>query len=156
MPRDYLRQQYLLLWQQYLDENLDLVLELLQNRTRNFTDCFASSDISPARAICQILNQKLESTVVVNGTKEPYDIFIGRGSKWGNPYSHLSHANANKCESRTQALELYRMHLEKSGLLYDLPELVGKRLGCFCKPLSCHGDVLVSLIKGDQGLNFLM
>lgn len=156
MPREYLWQNYLLLWKQYLDENPDLVLELLQDRTRNFTDCFAKSDISQARAIATILNQMIEQTVVVNGTKEQYDVFIGRGSKWGNPYSHLDHANAQKCCSRNQAIELYKVHLEKSGLLYDLPELVGKRLGCFCKPLPCHGDVLVSLIKGDQGLNFLM
>lgn len=25
--------------------------------------------------------------------------------------------------------------------------LVGKKLGCVCKPLSCHGDILVELIK---------
>lgn len=30
-------------------------------------------------------------------------------------------------------------------LLKDLHELKGKTLGCFCKPLSCHGDILVRL-----------
>jgi hypothetical protein len=27
-----------------------------------------------------------------------------------------------------------------------LPELKDKILGCYCKPLACHGDVLVDLI----------
>jgi len=29
----------------------------------------------------------------------------------------------------------------------SLHELKGKRLGCFCKPKLCHGDVLVELIN---------
>ena len=29
----------------------------------------------------------------------------------------------------------------------SLGELGGKRLGCWCAPLSCHGDVLVKLWK---------
>jgi len=28
-----------------------------------------------------------------------------------------------------------------------LPELIGKRLGCYCKPLLCHGDVLAKLLQ---------
>ena len=29
----------------------------------------------------------------------------------------------------------------------DLLSLDGKRLGCYCKPKPCHGDVLVELVK---------
>ena len=32
-------------------------------------------------------------------------------------------------------------------LLKDLHELKGKTLGCFCKPKSCHGDILVELVN---------
>jgi hypothetical protein len=32
-------------------------------------------------------------------------------------------------------------------LFSRLPELKGKILGCYCKPLPCHGDILVSLIE---------
>lgn len=28
-----------------------------------------------------------------------------------------------------------------------LSQLDGKRLGCFCKPKSCHGDVIVSAVE---------
>lgn len=26
---------------------------------------------------------------VVNKYKEDFDVYIGRGSKWGNPYTHI-------------------------------------------------------------------
>ena len=29
----------------------------------------------------------------------------------------------------------------------SLDELKDKRLGCFCKPKSCHGDILIELIE---------
>jgi hypothetical protein len=32
-------------------------------------------------------------------------------------------------------------------LLGALPELKGKRLGCYCKPAECHGDILAELVN---------
>ena len=29
----------------------------------------------------------------------------------------------------------------------NLDELAGKRLGCYCAPKPCHGDVLVELVN---------
>ena len=83
----------------------------------------------------------------VNKYKEPYDIYIGRPSRWGNPFPV-----ADKTEgSRQEAIARYREHLWKqikSGevSLTDLIELDGKRLGCFCKPKACHGDILVKAV----------
>lgn len=34
-------------------------------------------------------------------------------------------------------------------LLKELPTLRGKKLGCWCSPDSCHGDVLVEIIDKD-------
>ena len=31
---------------------------------------------------------------VVHCKKEPYDVYIGRPSKWGNPYSHKDNTKA--------------------------------------------------------------
>ena len=31
-----------------------------------------------------------------------------------------------------------------------LPDLEGMRLGCWCAPLPCHGDVLVKLLRNDD------
>jgi len=49
--------------------------------------------------------------------------------------------------TRDQVIRMYEIHLRHSpDLIAALPELAGKRLGCYCKPLPCHGDVLVRLL----------
>jgi Domain of unknown function (DUF4326) len=88
---------------------------------------------------------------VVHCKKEKYDIYIGRPSKWGNPYSHKDGTLAEfKVENRGQALEMYREYITMGAgiqLLNDLHELKGKTLGCWCKPASCHGDILIELLN---------
>jgi len=51
-----------------------------------------------------------------------------------------------KVETREEAIEAYREWImNQPHLLADLHELKGKTLCCFCKPKSCHGDVLAEL-----------
>ena len=74
---------------------------------------------------------------------QPYDVYIGRPSKWGNPFQIGIHG------TREQVIAKYWAWIQtKPGLLRRLVELKGKTLGCYCKPLPCHGDVLVQLIEG--------
>ena len=41
--------------------------------------------------------------------------------------------------------------LNKPELLRQIPlELKGKTLGCWCKPLACHGDVLAEIADADN------
>ncbi|MGG0667907.1 DUF4326 domain-containing protein [Lederbergia citrisecunda] len=89
----------------------------------------------------------METKVVNKYHKLPYDIYIGRGSKWGNPFSHMDNTLAQfKVDSREEAIEAYRKWImQQPELLADLNELKGKTLCCFCKPKSCHGDVLAEL-----------
>lgn len=76
-------------------------------------------------------------TKVVHCKREPYDIYIGRPSKWGNPFKG----------PRKEVIEKYRRWiLSQRHLMESLDELKGKTLGCWCKPKPCHGDVLVELI----------
>jgi hypothetical protein len=86
-------------------------------------------------------------TRVVNIKKFDDDyIFIGRGSKWGNPY------RIGKDGTREQVIEKYEDYIRKKPeMMADLPKLVGENLGCYCYPKKCHGDVLVKLIK-ERGL----
>jgi hypothetical protein len=87
---------------------------------------------------------------VVNQYKERFDFYIGRPSKWGNPFSDKEGTLAKyKVKDRNESVESFRNYItegEGKHLLNDLHELKDKTLGCFCKPLKCHGDVLKELI----------
>ncbi len=77
---------------------------------------------------------------VVHCKKEHYDVYIGRGSKWGNPFV------IDKDGTREEVIMKYRaMLMTRPDLLAALPELRGKILGCWCAPKECHGDVLAEL-----------
>lgn len=80
------------------------------------------------------------STLVVHCKRAPYDVYIGRPSKWGNPFV------IGKDGSRQMVIEKYKAWLlQQPKLMEDLHELRGKILGCWCHPQSCHGDVLAEL-----------
>lgn len=82
----------------------------------------------------------MTETIVVNIRDSGCDVYIGRGSKWGNPFRIPQHG------TRDEVIELYEERLLNSPeLMAALPELKGKVLGCYCKPKDCHGDVLARL-----------
>lgn len=89
------------------------------------------------------------TTKIVHCKKESYDVYIGRPSIWGNPFSHLEVSKAEfKVASREEAVSRYREWISKQPeLLKQLPSLKGKVLGCWCKPKECHGDILVELAE---------
>lgn len=77
--------------------------------------------------------------------REPYDVYIGRPSKWGNPFEIGKHG------TREEVIEKYRRYLEsRPSLLAALPDLRGKVLACWCAPLPCHGDVLLELANKED------
>jgi len=79
-------------------------------------------------------------TKVVHCKKRKFDVYIGRPSKWGNPFF------IGKDGSRQAVIDKYEKYiLSRPDLLADLHELRGKTLGCWCKPKLCHGDVLAKL-----------
>jgi len=82
-------------------------------------------------------------------TIPPDAIYVGRPSKWGNPYRVGSTDTLLIRRSRKEVIDLYRAHLILSGLFHDLEELRGKDLVCWCAPLPCHADVLLELANKD-------
>jgi Domain of unknown function (DUF4326) len=83
---------------------------------------------------------------VVHCKRKAFDIYIGRPSKWGNPFV------IGKDGTRVQVIEKYEAWLRtQPDLLAALPELRGKVLGCWCSPQACHGDVLVRLAEQGEG-----
>ncbi len=82
-------------------------------------------------------------TTVVNIQEDDWDVFIGRGGQWGNPFL------IGRDGTREEVIELYRQWImTQPQLLSQLSILKDKKLGCHCKPLACHGDVLVELVDG--------
>lgn len=80
---------------------------------------------------------------VVHCKREHFDIYIGRPSKWGNPFVIAPSA------SRADVIAQYeRWIVYQPELMAALHELRGKILGCWCAPKPCHGDVLVRLANG--------
>ncbi|OGS39983.1 MAG: hypothetical protein A3K77_01380 [Euryarchaeota archaeon RBG_13_31_8] len=79
---------------------------------------------------------------------QPGDVYIGRASygfpnsKWGNPFPLKNESE------RMDVINKYEKYLFESGLINDIGELSNaKRLGCWCAPKPCHGDVLAKYIN---------
>lgn len=85
-------------------------------------------------------------TSIVNKYKSPYEVYIGRGSIWGNPFV------IGKDGSREEVIEKYSSFFNNKIsndvlFLNQTLNLKNKILGCFCKPLACHGDVIVEYLE---------
>jgi len=76
---------------------------------------------------------------VVHCWRDKYDIYIGRPSKWGNPFV------LGKDGDRETVIVKYNEWLRVYGPINDIAELKDKRLGCYCAPKPCHGDALAFL-----------
>lgn len=111
----------------------------------------------------------MPTTIIKKGEVIPADgihVYIGRGSLFGNQFTHLdlSHLSwttrrdAIKVHTREESIFRYADWLVNSDdprALMILEEIAGgnlndKILVCFCKPLSCHGDVLAHIINGTK------
>lgn len=102
----------------------------------------------------------LERTRAGMWRKDRCDVYVGRGSKWGNPFVRPGAAQRSQYPVREvdAPLAAYEAHLRATPTLMGaLHELRGKVLGCFCVPLGteqptaggekCHAQVLVRLVR---------
>lgn len=82
---------------------------------------------------------------MVNCEREEFDVYIGRDGDFGNPF------RIGPAHNRTQVIAAYRKWLlSKPDLVARVKvELRGKRLGCWCRPKQCHGDVLAEVANSD-------
>lgn len=87
---------------------------------------------------------------VVHCKKEKFDVYIGRPSKWGNPFA------IGRDGTRSEVIEKYRQWIQtRPELMNSLSEISGKILGCWCYPNACHGDVLIELAKQKESRKML-
>ena len=78
---------------------------------------------------------------VVHCKRAKYDVYVGRPSKFGNPFV-LHHEG-----ERAKVIEQYRAWLlgQPELIAAAKAELKGKVLGCWCSPRACHADVLAEI-----------
>ena len=90
---------------------------------------------------------------VVHCKLEPFDVYIGRPSPWGNPFSHKSGTLAKyQVATLEEAVRKYKDYIlaYPELLAKAKKELKGKTLGCWCKTPKnpsalCHGDILLEI-----------
>ena len=97
---------------------------------------------------------------VVNRHRATFTHYIGRGSVFGNPFTHLPVQDtkaAVQVDSREEAVQAYEdwlcgngwtdfMQDERADIIGAIQRLpVNAVLGCYCSPAPCHGDVIVKL-----------
>lgn len=97
----------------------------------------------------------------------PEAVYIGRGSVYGNPFTHLTYGQAVVITpDRETAVRYYRLWVngdpdlikrvnEASRRKYGKPwlpptpeeiaQLRDKDVVCWCAPQACHGDVLIEM-----------
>ena len=102
---------------------------------------------------------------VYNRKKETHnknDFYIGRGSPLGNPYTHIKDRQTKAlylCPDRDSAIDAYSHYFdimygsnkaftEACDKIYEVYK-TGEDvyLGCYCKPLRCHGDILAEKLQ---------
>jgi Domain of unknown function (DUF4326) len=73
-------------------------------------------------------------------------VYIGRPSEWGNPFIIGVHGDHDT------VVTLHRQWvLDQPAFIQRIKtELKGKHLVCFCKPKSCHGDILFDLANPNE------
>lgn len=98
----------------------------------------------------------MRSTTVVNLRREPYDVYVGSPGPFGNPFA------IGRDGTREEVIEKHRVWFYEKvrashGFAREAYErCAGKRLGCYCKPLACHGDTIaewcnaVSIQRGEK------
>ncbi len=100
--------------------------------------------------ITRVINIKRETEFSSEKSTPKYE-YIGRGSYWGNDYSMYE-----KGDSREEVIRMFKYDFDYEKFPYkeksEVYKLAGKRLGCFCKPHCCHGDVLADYLNAwDDG-----
>ena len=121
---------------------------LFQDEERN---CFfiLDNELREKEIPTRIINLKI-TKVSNKDNGDSYDVYIGRGTLWGNPYQ------MGKEGTRDEVIAKFAYDFERRFL--KLPEqfdeniekLRGKTLGCHCKPAACHGDVIANYLNSQD------
>ena len=154
---------YQQLWEEYFEENPELYHKIQQYQ--GFSDMFGQEGHNcQASSVYNIwvkysvrklydIAEKYEHLMVLKTDMKEGDVYCGRPSKWGNPFSCLPNSTGTTIvESVEASVAHYRFKLiqdmKNNPELKEtiIQELRGKRLVCFCKGKHlCHTTVLLAI-----------
>jgi len=112
----------------------------------------------------------MSDTTVVNIMNDPFDVYIGRAQynradgffgnpiKFDKPCPVCGKVHSDVGSSRDDLVHCYKIWFWKKvnqDVVFRnrVMELKGKRLGCFCHPRKCHGDVIKGWLEAGCPLN---
>lgn len=72
------------------------------------------------------------------GTAPPDAVYVGRGSRWGNPFK------IGRDGDRDEVCDRFEREILPT---LDLEPLRGKDLVCWCKPARCHADAILQRLN---------
>lgn len=102
------------------------------------------------------------TTVVNLNNNEEYDVYIGRAGKGLDGYFGNPIVRGQECcvcgEKHFDNESIVACYRKRFGYLIEedeefaerISQLKGKRLGCFCKPGHCHGDVIAEYLESPE------
>jgi len=87
-------------------------------------------------------------TKVVNLKNDSYDMLVDRTTPFGNPFIIGPDGDRDDVISKFRvywyAPEQYNLRAFARVLLS------GKRIGCWCKPQACHGDIIAEYLNMEE------
>lgn len=161
----YCHDLYSDLWDTYFVENPELLNVIL--KCKGFSDVFGQpSHCCQAEEIYRIWRRehlrKIHNAAenykdlvfnVHHGNVPSDAIYCGRGSEWGNEFTHLENTKAKwKVRDREEAVIYHKLKLIEdinSGAV-DVNKVIalnGKKLVCYCAPQLCHCYNLLAAAK---------
>lgn len=90
----------------------------------------------------------MATTVVNIRTYKSKDVlWVGRPSIFGNPFV------IGKDGTREEVIEKYKKYITtRPDILKLIPTLKNRKIGCVCKPLACHADILAELADKEENI----
>jgi hypothetical protein len=97
--------------------------------------------------------RRIQRLAVKGWRLPPNTVYVGRGSKWGNPFPFDHQRYLGKAWAVEAYAQWLTTTLKGMTLLREhLHELRGKNLACWCRPDEpSHADLLLALANEDPG-----
>ena len=88
----------------------------------------------------------LRTRVVNINLDMEFDVYIGRGSMFGNKHRIGKYCSRKQAAARYK-VDFYKRIKKDPKFKRAVLKLRGKRLGCYCWPKPCHGNIIVEYLN---------